>query len=134
MADRLQIKLLIISIFLSLASHSQNITDTSSLKKDFEKLLKKYGIKNTGYMISVNSINQKGGQTALVINNNYFGDTLSEKNNIFYFFDTIGSKVSLYVAPNKGIWTSPFVLTDTTKVNQNVYDFGSAFFGSMKNW
>lgn len=32
----------------------------------------KYGLKNVGYQINVQSDNQRGGQTAFIINNNYF--------------------------------------------------------------
>lgn len=46
-------------------------TDTAAFKKEFEQLLKKYNIDSKRYSINVTSINQKGGQTALVITNNY---------------------------------------------------------------
>lgn len=50
------------------ASYSQ---DTSGLRKEISVLLKKYGVANAGFELKVNSTNQKGGQTAFVINNNY---------------------------------------------------------------
>ncbi|MFP5040283.1 hypothetical protein, partial [Parasediminibacterium sp. JCM 36343] len=49
-------------------SYSQ---DTASLRKEISALLKKYGISNAGFELKVNSNNQKGGQTAFVITNNY---------------------------------------------------------------
>src|SRR5205085_1936295 len=77
--DKQQMKSLIISIPLLLfcyISFSQTkVSDTVAFKKDFEQLLKKYGIVSKGYSINVTSINQKGGQTAFVITNNYLGDT-----------------------------------------------------------
>jgi len=61
--------LLIIGAFLaSFVSYSQ---DTASLRKEISGLLKKYGFSNAGFELKVNSNNQKGGQTAFVINNNY---------------------------------------------------------------
>lgn len=70
-------KLLIIKISLflfSFASNSQILSkqDSINFKNDLEKLLTKYGLKDVGYQINVQSNNQRGGQTAFIINNNYF--------------------------------------------------------------
>ncbi len=118
-----QIKLLtIISLLLniSVTSFSQSVTtDTAAFKREFEKLLSKYGLSSKSYLINVTSNNQKGGQTAFIINNNFYGDTLSEKNNIDYIFDTTNNLVTLTVAPRKGIWTQPFVFADSS--NKHAY-------------
>ncbi len=49
--------------------------DTTAFKKEFEKLLVKYGFNKNGYSLNVTSNNQNGGQTAFIITNNYYGDT-----------------------------------------------------------
>ena len=69
-AAKLLLKSLIISSFLTtpFVSYSQ---DTANLRKEISVLLKKYGLSNAGFELKVNSNNQKGGQTAFVINNNY---------------------------------------------------------------
>ncbi len=92
-------------------------------KRDFEKLLKRYGIKSTTYQINVNSINQKGGQTALIINNNYFGDSLTGKNNFGFWIDTSNNQKVLICGPLKGVWTTPFFAMDSTKFKR-AYDPG----------
>lgn len=77
--DKLLIILTITSLLLlsSFNLLAQNISkqDSAAFKKDFEQLLKKYGFKSKGYSVNITSINQKGGQTAFIINNNYLGDT-----------------------------------------------------------
>jgi hypothetical protein len=123
---KLQIKLLIINsvIFCSISSSAQKITDTTGFKKDFEQLLKRYGINSKGYLINVTSINQKGGQTALVITNNYFRDTVLNETNFEFQIDTQGNQKTLIVFPKTGIWTSPFVLADSIKANRRFFDPG----------
>lgn len=126
-AVRLQVKSIIITSFLLgslLASNSQEtLRDTTAFKREFEKLLTKYGLNAKSYMINVTSNNQKGGQTALIITNNFYGDTLSEENNIEFFFDTTGSHVTLTAAPKKGIWTQPFVFADSS-TKHRYFDVG----------
>lgn len=138
--DRLQIKLLIIInllLSISVSSFSQKTpTDTVAFKRDFEKLLSKYGLSNKSYLINVTSNNQKGGQTAFIINNNFYGDTISDKNNITYIFDTTGNHVTLTVAPKKGIWTQPFVFADSSNTHR-YFDVGigtSAFITDNIVW
>ena len=135
-----QIKsLIIISLFLAITptSFSQNTpTDTAAFKRDFEKLLSKYGLSNKSYLINVTSNNQKGGQTAFIINNNFYGDTLSERNNIDYVFDTAGNHITLTVAPKKGIWTQPFVFADSSNTHR-YFDVGvgvAAFISDNVVW
>jgi len=124
---KLQKKLLIIINFLALTfiTAAQNTsTDTAAFKKDFEDLLRKYGIKSKGYQINVTSINQKGGQTALIINNNYFSDTLTAKNNFGFWIDTINNQKILICGPNKGVWITPFFAMDSIKYKTRAYDPG----------
>jgi hypothetical protein len=73
-------------------------TDTLSFKKDFEKLLSKYGIKSKGYFINVTSVNQSGGQTALVITNNYYGDSVLDATNILFTISNKGTQKILTVS------------------------------------
>lgn len=65
-------------------------------------------------MISVKSNNQHGGQTAFIINNNYYGDTLAYQENVDYKIRKIGKDSVLSIWPKKGVWASPFVLTDSS--------------------
>jgi hypothetical protein len=60
--------LLIISALIS-PIYSKSQTDTSKLKKELTALLKKYGLKDASFLLKVESLNQKGGQTAFEINN-----------------------------------------------------------------
>lgn len=123
---KLQVKLLIISFFLIVSSvYSQARPDTTAFKKDFEQLLKKYGIDNKGYMINVTSHNQQGGQIAFVITNNYFHDSVSFKTNVGFTIDTInnGERI-LKVYPLSGVWNAPFVATDTANAYRDFVDFG----------
>ncbi len=122
--DKQQVKSLIISLFivlLSISCLSQiNAKDSVGLKKDFEKLLSKYGIKSKGYLINVISVNQKGGQTAFIINNNYYADTLADSINIGFHMDTVKNILQVY--PIKGIWIQPFVATDSSIANLKMFD------------
>lgn len=62
------LKLLITSLILSpFISFSQ--IDTAKLGKEISDVLKKYGLKNASFELSVKSTKQTGGQTAFVINN-----------------------------------------------------------------
>jgi hypothetical protein len=73
--------LVLLLIINSLNSFSQksysqvkkNFTDSTLLKKEIDNLLAKHGLKSTGFSINVISVNQKGGQTAYSITNNYYG-------------------------------------------------------------
>lgn len=127
---RLQIRLIIIInllLLISVSSFSQKAQpDTVAFKKEFEKLLEKYGLSNKSYMINVNSNNQKGGQTAFIINNNFYGDTATEKNNLTYGFDTVDNHVTLIVSPLKGPWINPFVFADSSD-SHNYYEVGAGF-------
>lgn len=68
-AARLQVLLLIGSIiFFPLYSLAQKV-DTATLRKDISALLKRHGLKNAPFEIKIESANQKGGQTAYIINN-----------------------------------------------------------------
>lgn len=123
-AGKLPIRLSIISFFLLFAvanSYSQSkATDTAAFKKEFEKLLLKYGITGKGYAINVTSINQAGGQTAFMISNNYYHDSVLDATNFeFSIKDDI-----LTVYPKRGIWTSAFASTDSLKANRRFIDPG----------
>jgi hypothetical protein len=63
-----QALLIIISlIFSCLQSYCQ--VDTAKLRKEIALVLKKYGLKEPLFELKIQSTNQKGGQTAYVINN-----------------------------------------------------------------
>jgi hypothetical protein len=105
--------------------HPQNVaTDTAGFKKEFEQLLKKYGLNSKGYLLNVTSVNQKGGQTAFIITNNYYRDTILNETNFEFKIDTEGGQKVLIVHPKTGIWSSPFVMTDSLKANRNFSDPG----------
>lgn len=94
-------------------SQSLSLKDSLNLKKDIDSVLSKYGFKNSPYTINVKSKNQKGGQTAFIINNNYYGDTASNDTN-FGFFDTIlNGEINVFVFPKTGVWASPFIAYDS---------------------
>jgi hypothetical protein len=61
-------------LIFSFTTYSQVLSkeDSINFKKDLEKLLTKYGLQTAGYQINVQSNNQRGGQTAFIITNNYF--------------------------------------------------------------
>ncbi len=54
-------------LFSALPSYSQ--VDTSKIRKEISEVLKRNGIKSPSFELKVTSNNQKGGQTAYVINN-----------------------------------------------------------------
>lgn len=71
-AVRLLAQLIILissAILPASACLAQKNIDSAKFKKEILQVLKKYGIKDTLFEIKVSSINQKGGQTALLINN-----------------------------------------------------------------
>lgn len=122
---KLAVQLLIILILNSYKVYSQTPTDTTLFKKDFEKLLSKYHINSIGYLINVTSNNQSGGQTAFVITNNYYGDSVLDAKNFKYTLIGDSNQKVLTVAPRKGIWVSPFVATDSAKSRIHFFDPGS---------
>src|SRR6185437_3243601 len=76
------VKLLVLSlitgslIFYSKISFCQTkkyFNDSLLLKKEIDSVLAKHGLKSRGFTINVISLNQKGGQTAYSITNNYYG-------------------------------------------------------------
>lgn len=120
-------------ILLSNRAHSQNKKiDTTVLKKEIDAVLAKYGLKSKGFAINVISNNQKGGQTAYLITNNYYGDTTTERNNISYSFDTTDKKITLVVSPLKGTWISPFLLTDSSDEHE-YFQTRNGFYSSTES-
>lgn len=120
--------------FISISANCQErIADSTAFRNDFEKLLKKYGFETKSYIVNVQSVGQKGGQTAFVINNNFYGDTLSEEFNISYEIITEGSQKILYAAPKKGVWITPFVCMDSLKWRSNVYNPGIGVVVGLSN-
>lgn len=129
---KLLITIVNLFLFISISYAQKSVTDTLAFKKDFELLLKKYGIKSSGYLINVTSINQKGGQTAFVINNNYFGDTtLTGKNNFGFSIDSVDNQRILFCGPLKGTWITPFVAMDSAKFRNGAYDPGIGLITSI---
>lgn len=123
-------KLIISILFTPILSCAQNLSknDSLNLKKDIDSLLSKYGFKDNPYVINVQSKNQKGGQTAFIINNNYYGDSILASNNFGYRIDTSGTTLNVSVYPLKGIWQMPYIGIDTSDFNskhQVGYDPGA---------
>lgn len=114
--------LLLIDLGSSVFAQSPKITDTAAFKKDFESLLSKYGITSKGYMINVTSVNQSGGQTAFIITNNYFSE--APKDSVNFEFTLSEEKSLLTVYPKRGIWSSPFVATDSAKAGRDFFNPG----------
>lgn len=111
---RLGILLIISTLsYTSFCQKNPGYIDSVSLKKEIDSVLARYGLKSKGFVINVISLNQKGGQTAYSITNNFYGDTIRAETN--YGFDTLtenGIKY-LYVYPRRGTWQSPFVGYDS---------------------
>lgn len=107
----------LLALSLSSFCQTQKI-DTNNLKRELDGLLKKYGVKSTGFSINVISIDQKGGQTAYQITNNYYSDPnyIPDADNfrVTSSDNYDGIKV-LLVSPKRGVWTTPFVLFDSSK-------------------
>jgi hypothetical protein len=89
-----------------------------------DAVLAKYGLKSKGFAVNVISINQKGGQTAYSITNNFFGDTVKSATNFGFEIVTEGNVDWIYVYPKKGVWQSPFVGLDSVAMGDYIYDPG----------
>jgi hypothetical protein len=77
-AVKLLAQLIIISVlFLPICTFSQ--VDTAKLRKEINTILKKYGLSEAAFQLKVSSTNQKGGQTAFVINNYYVGGIVQRR-------------------------------------------------------
>jgi hypothetical protein len=124
-AVKLLAVLLIISFFCNSSfAQTPKTLDSVSLKKELDAVLAKYGLKTKGFAVNVISVNQKGGQTAYTITNNYYGDTTKIEAN--YGFDSVihdGIKY-IYVYPKKGVWQSPFIGLDSARTEDYIYDVG----------
>ncbi|UEG49264.1 hypothetical protein LK994_11540 [Ferruginibacter lapsinanis] len=128
-----KILIIIVSFFLSCISNSQSQTlspkDSINFKKDFENLLSKYKIDNSAYQINVQSNNQKGGQTAFIINNNYYGDPSIIPDSINYTYSVTleNGKLILNVSPRGQTWEKPLIGYDTLyKRTKNKVNYLSA--------
>ena len=111
------------------------------LKKEIDSLLLKHGLKSKGFAINVFSINQKGGQTAYLITNNYFTDPNYIADSINYETKVVikDSLKYIYFFPKKGVWTNPFISYEsdagnrTTSLQGMMKDITGSFdFGRLK--
>ncbi len=76
--------------------------DSLKLKEELDAVLFKYGLKSSGFAINVVSLNQKGGQTAYSITNNYYNNygiiprkvTEEEFKYIMYYFPNKNVSIS----------------------------------------
>lgn len=99
--------------------------DTTAFKKEFEKLLVKYGFNKNGYSLNVTSNNQNGGQTAFIITNNYYGDTMADSVNVEFKIINENGKDVLYVYPKSGVWVTAYIITDSLKtINRTFFEPG----------
>lgn len=97
---------LFLFITFSLGSNGQTINS----KKEIDSFLKSIP-KGAKVEIKVTSSNQKGGQTALFINN-YYGDTtkkITPQENIGWELDSFNGIKGISVFPIEGKWDNPFV-------------------------
>jgi hypothetical protein len=110
--------LLLLSIN-SFAQKKLTRLDSITLKRDLDRVLAKYGLKSKGFSINVTSINQKGGQTAYSITNNYnyYRDLnyVPDSVNFIYEVYNRGSQRFFSVYPKYGIWNVPLFMHDSTK-------------------
>lgn len=92
-AGRLALLLIINSLFINsaLCQKAKSPLDSVALQKELDVVLAKYGLKSKGFAVNVVSLNQKGGQTAYSITNNYYQNvtvtqqpTLTEWDRQFY--------------------------------------------------
>jgi hypothetical protein len=116
--------LIISFLIISTASFSQKKNtkvDSAVLKKELDAVLSKYGLKTKGFAINVISINQKGGQTAYSITNNFYRDSSYIPDSVNYNFkiSTYKEQHFLVVWPKYEVWHQPFVLYDSTKGNKS---------------
>ena len=86
-------------------------SDSAGLKKEIIELLKKHGY--SSFQINVNSYNQKGGQTAFSITNNYLdpnycADSINYELRFYY------KKNKFVVNPKKGTWSDLFAICPDT--------------------
>lgn len=136
MGGRQQGKLIITSVLIFVCRTTSvaqtKYVDTTAFKKEFEVLLAKYGLSPEKYLINVTSNNQQGGQTALIINNNYFLDNLIDSINVDFKIidDTTGQYLLAY--PKKGSWTKPFVLTSVERMKAGRFFDFEGFFSSIE--
>lgn len=121
---KVAILLVAINLFIGSSFCQINLQDTMSFRKDFEKLLTQYGLSIKGYTLNVTSINQSGGQTAFIITNNYFRDTILDESNVDFKISGDSNSQILIVYPKKDVWVSPFVFSDSSSKNQHFFDPG----------
>lgn len=101
-AVKLLVLLLIINLLLLLSFSSYSQTDTAKLRKELYALLKKYGLKDASFLLKVESLNQKGGQTAFEINNNYkISGDLNVYANVFRQPEKKDVEAIIYLLQNK---------------------------------
>ena len=121
-------------ILISITSYSQKKfahkltkVDSATLKIEIDKVLSKYGLKSKGFNINVISLDQKGGQTAYSITNNYYKDTayIEDSVNFDYTFEKQSNNTILYVYPKYGVWHEPFVYHDSSIHEQLILMSGS---------
>lgn len=82
-------------------------SDSAELKKELLDVLKRRGYNS--FQININSYNQKGGQTAFSITNNYFDPNFCpDSSNYELRIDYENSK--FVINPKKGMWSELFVI------------------------
>jgi len=117
------ISLLIYKFSYSQQPHAFN--DSILLRRELDSVLAKHGLKTKGFVINVISLDQRGGQTAYSITNNYYyGDTTSDVTNFGCDTITEGGKKWVYVYPKKGVWQNPFIGLDTLTFRDYIFDPG----------
>lgn len=105
------VKLLVLLLILINSTNAQSF-DSVNFKKDLNKLLNKYGIKFPSYQLVVSN-NQKGGQTAFIITNNYYTNPNYVPDSINFEYKRIindGQDTLLDVFPISGKWDNPFIV------------------------
>ena len=102
----LALSIIIISLGINPACSFSQV-DTAKLRKEINGILKKYGLNDASFQLKVSSNNQKGGQTAFVINNYYVSGiaqrrlTSSLLNNIVSQIPSYNTTIMFYYAGGK---------------------------------
>lgn len=88
----------------SFSQIKKSFDDSALLKKEIDSVLRKHGLKSKGFSINVISLDQKGGQTAYAITNNYYGNvtinkekelTTQDETDILRKIDSVKGKINI---------------------------------------
>lgn len=86
--------------------------DSIALKKELDAVLAKYGLKSTGFAVNVISLNQKGGQNAYSITNNYYQNiTVTQQPELGDWYKNFFMRHIEQVKRDSGITSNHIIIT-----------------------